>query len=152
VLGYDIVCVVLTFSTIYIFQLGTPLSINFSTEIQPISKSSEQQKLGKRRETEGNTVQHTTVGFYYILIIFIGKITRAPRCLGTMLNTYKIRDVLYIPQGMYDLNIPNRHKWGMYTLDMLFFWHIYLRYVKSTYIYVFRVYIYWVCVSWVYVS
>jgi hypothetical protein len=50
-----------------------------------------------------------------------GKITLAPRCLGTMLNTYKIHDVLYIRRGMYDLNIPSRHKWGMYTLGMLFF-------------------------------
>jgi hypothetical protein len=68
--------------------------------------------------------------------IYIGKITRAPRCLGTMLNTYKIRDVLYIPRGMYDLYIPSRHKWGMYTLGMVFFWHVYLEYVKNMYIYV----------------
>jgi hypothetical protein len=44
------------------FQLGTPLSIKFSTEIQPVSKSSKQQNQGKKRETEGNIVQHTMVG------------------------------------------------------------------------------------------
>jgi hypothetical protein len=49
---------------------------------------------------------------------------------------YKICDELYIPRGMCDLYIPNRHEWGTYTLSMVFFWHVYLGYVKSTYIYV----------------
>jgi hypothetical protein len=59
-----------------------------------------------------------------------------------MLNTYKIHDVLYIPRGMYDLHIPNRHKWGLYTLGMLFFLAYIPKVCKSTYIYVFQVYIY----------
>jgi hypothetical protein len=73
---------------------------------------------------------------YYIQIIYIdnGKITRAPRCLGTMLNTYKIRDVLYIPRGMYDLYIPSRYEWGMYTLGMMFFL-AYIPWVCKKYIY-----------------
>jgi hypothetical protein len=73
---------------------------------------------------------------YYIQIIYIdnGKITRAPRCLGTMFNTYKIRDVLYIPRGMYDLYIPSRYEWGMYTLGMMFFL-AYIPWVCKKYIY-----------------
>jgi hypothetical protein len=43
----------------------------------------------------------------YHLILYIGKITGAPWCLGTIPNTYKIHHVLYIPQGMCDLYIPN---------------------------------------------
>jgi hypothetical protein len=35
--------------------------------------------------------------------------------------TYKICDELYIPRGMCDLYIPNRHEWGTYTLSMVFF-------------------------------
>jgi hypothetical protein len=45
--------------------------------------------------------EHLAILHIYIYI-YIGKITRAPWCPGTMFNTYKIRDVLYIPQGMYD--------------------------------------------------
>jgi hypothetical protein len=52
-----------------------------------------------------------------------------------MLNTYKIRDVLYIPQGMYDFYIPSRYEWGMYTLGMVFF----------------LAYIPWVCKKYVYI-
>jgi hypothetical protein len=39
------------------------------------------------------------------------------------------------------LHILSRYKWDMYTLDMLFFWNIYLRYVK-VHIYTYSGYIY----------
>jgi hypothetical protein len=45
------------------------------------------------------------------------------------------------PKVCMTLHILSRHKWGMYTLRMLFFWNIYLRYVK-VYIYTYSGYVY----------
>jgi hypothetical protein len=53
-----------------------------------------------------------------------------------MLNTYKICDVLYILQGMYDFHIPSRHEWGMYTLGMVFFL-AYIPWACKKYVYIY---------------
>jgi hypothetical protein len=45
------------------------------------------------------------------------------------------------PKVCMTLHILSRHKWGMYTLCMLFFWNIYLRYIKVR-IYMYSGYIY----------
>jgi hypothetical protein len=76
----------------------------------------------------------------------------APRCLGTLLNTYKIRDVLYIPRGMYDLYIPSKYEWGMYTLGMVFFF-AYIPWVCKEYVYIriLSMYILSMCIPGIYV-
>jgi hypothetical protein len=54
-------------------------------------------------------MRYIEYGSMYTQEYIRGKITRAPMCLGTMLNTYKIHDVLYVPRGMYDLHKPSTY-------------------------------------------